>query len=474
MPKTRSGQTIYIDALALVPEKKSGIGFTLEQTLHQLAAKPLDICLVVPLGKAKYLRRYVGPRVRTKTIYLPARVMEMLLRLRLFPPADWLLGRGIYIFPNYRNWPLWRSRSMTYIYDIGFIKFPDMVQPKNQKYLSRYAARWTSRTDKIITITNQVRDEIEKELDQPYTKIAVVYCGVDPSVFRRAGADRIRAAKEKYRIPFKNYLLFVGNIEPRKNLTQLLDAYERLPAAVQEQYGLVLVGSDGWLNEKFNWRLERMQQKGRNVMKVREYVETEDLPALYSGAALLVHPAVYEGFGITPLEAMACETPVAAADIPAIREVAQEAALYFDPADPDSLKAAIVDSVTDDKAVEARVLEGKKRADELSWKQSAAALYEVIEHELKEGPHRRPVIRRLKAFYVATDKEIRKLLGDKAFSQYKPAQAASPKELRALLYRDFLEEQPSLAQHVLLKTYLFTKHVLSEVMKRTYRAARSI
>jgi hypothetical protein len=209
-------------------------------------------------------------------------------------------------------------------------------------------------------------------------------------------------------------------------------------------------------------------------MKVQQYVGTEDLPALYSGAAMLVHPAVYEGFGITTLEAMACETPVAAADIPAIREVAQEAALYFDPADPDSLKAAIVDSVTDDKAVEARVLEGKKRADELSWKQSAAALYEVIEHELKEGPHRRPVIRRLKAFYVATDKEIRKLLGDKAFSQYKPAQAASPKELRALLYRDFLEEQPSLAQHVLLKTYLFTKHVLSEVMKRTYRAARSI
>jgi glycosyltransferase involved in cell wall biosynthesis len=458
--------------LALVPKKKSGIGLTLEQTLKHLAVRPLDICLVVPLGKAKYLGSYLGPNVRAKTIYLPARVMEVLLRLRLFPPADWLLGRGVYIFPNYRNWPLWRSRSLTYIYDIGFIKFPDMVQPKNQKYLSRYVKRWISRTDKIITITNQVRNEIEKELDQPYTKIAVVYCGVDTSVFHRRDAAEVRTVKEKYGIPFKNYLLFVGNIEPRKNLTQLLDAYEKLSEPVQEQYGLVLVGGDGWLNEKFNWRLERMQQKGKHVMKVQQYVGTEDLPALYSGAAMLVHPAVYEGFGITTLEAMACETPVAAADIPAIREVAQEAALYFDPADPESLKDTVLEVIDDEDGVKARVLEGKKRARELGWKQSAAALYEVIEHDMEEGPHRRPVIRRLKALYVACDTGFRRLLGDKAFSEYRPRPVASVKELRATIYDDFLSEQPSYAQDVILRTYLFTKHLFAQTLKAAYRGIR--
>src|SRR4030081_2051898 len=133
-------RSIYIDALALVPAHKSGVGLTLQQTLMSLLknaaiADGYTIYLVVPLGKAKYLSNYVGPNVKIKTICLPAPVLEVFLRFKLFPPADWLLGTGTYIFPNYRNWPLWRSRSLTYLYDVGFVRFPEMVQPKNQKYL---------------------------------------------------------------------------------------------------------------------------------------------------------------------------------------------------------------------------------------------------------------------------------------------------------------------------------------------------
>lgn len=472
MTKPDPGKTIYIDALALVPERKSGVGLTLEQTLKQLASRPLDIRLVVPLGKAKYLRGYLGPNVKTKTIYLPARLMEALLRFRLFPPADWLLGRGVYIFPNYRNWPLWRSRSLTYIYDVGFIKFPETVKPKNQKYLSRYINRWVSRTDKIITITNQVRDEIEKELDQPYTKIAVVYCGIDPSVFYKRKTSEIETAKRKYGVKFKDYLLFVGNIEPRKNLVGLLEAYEQLPPATQEKYGLVIAGADGWLDEEFNTRLKLMQEAGRQVLKISEYVETEDLPALYSGAKLLVHPAIYEGFGITPLEAMACGTPVVVSSIPAIKEVVQGAAFYFDPAGPGSLKEAVIKGLSDGKTRESNIESGKKRAGELTWKHSAADLYEAIKSETKEGPHKRPVIRRLKSMYVSFDTVLRKLLGDKGLDPYRPRQANSPEELRATIYEDFLKEQPSFVQQALLKTYLFTKHFFAETLKTAYRAAR--
>ena len=473
MPKPDTGQTIYIDALALVPARKSGVGLTLEQTLKHLSAKPVDIRLVVPLGKAKYLASYLGPNVRTKTIYLPARLLEALLRLKLFPPVDWLLGYGVYIFPNYRNWPVWRSRSLTYIYDVGFIKFPETVQPKNQKYLSRYVTRWVSRTDRIVTITNQVRDEIEKELNQPYAKIAVVYCGVDSSLFYKRNAAKIAAAKEKYGLDFKDYLLFVGNIEPRKNLLNLLEAYEKLPAALQQKYGLVLVGGDGWLNDEFNQRLTLMQQSGKKVIKLNEYVKTEDLPALYSGATLLVHPAVYEGFGITTLEAMACETPVVASDIPAIREVVQAAAFYFDPFDVRSLRDAIIQGITDNQARAAHILEGKKRAEELTWEQSAADLYEVIAGEFKKGPHKRPILSRLKSLYLSGDIETRKLLGDKALSPYRPQPATSLNELRTTMYDDFLKEQPSFAQELLLKIYLFTKHFLAQILKRTYQGIRS-
>jgi glycosyltransferase involved in cell wall biosynthesis len=472
VPKPDASQTIYIDALALVPKRKSGVGLTLEQTLKHLSAKPLDIRLVVPLGKAKYLGSYLGPNVRTKTIYLPARLMEALLRLRLFPPVDWLLGYGVYIFPNYRNWPLWRSRSLTYVYDVGYIKFPETVQPKNQKYLSRYVSRWVSRADRIVTITSQVRDEIEKELNLPYAKIAVVYCGVDPSVFYRRNASEVEATKEKYGVDFKDYLLFVGNIEPRKNLIKLLDAYEKLPAALQKKYGLVLVGGDGWLNDEFNQRLMLLQQSGKKVIKIDEYVQTEDLPALYSGATILVHPALYEGFGMTTLEAMACETAVVASDIPAIREIIQGSAFYFDPFDTSSLRDAITKGVTDDKAIAIHVRDGKKRAKELTWEQSAAALYEIIEGEFKEGLHKRPILRRLKSRYVAFDTKLRKLLGDKAFSPYRPKPATSLSELRTTIYDDFLAEQPSYAQEFLLKTYLFIKHFLAQILKYIYRGIR--
>jgi glycosyltransferase involved in cell wall biosynthesis len=394
------------------------------------------------------------------------------LRLGLFPPADWLLGQGVYIFPNYRNWPLWRSRSLTYIYDVGFIKFPETVQPKNQKYLSRYIKRWVSRADKIITITSQVKDEIEKELDLPYAKLAVVYCGVDLSIFYKRNVTEIEATKEKYGVYFKDYLLFVGNIEPRKNLVNLLDAYEKLPAALQEKYGLVIVGGDGWLDGEFNRRLMSIQQSGKKVIKINKYVKTEDLPALYSGATILVHPAIYEGFGITTLEAMACETPVAASDIPAIREIIQEAAFYFDPLDASSLSAAITKGVTDHQAIATHVRDGKKRAEELTWKQSADVLYEIIEDEFKEGSHKRPILSRLKSLYVSFDTGIRRLLGDKAFSPYSPKQATNIKELRTAIYDDFLKEQPSYIQALLLKTYLFVKHVLAQILKRTYQSMR--
>jgi alpha-1,3-rhamnosyl/mannosyltransferase len=361
---------------------------------------------------------------------------------------------------------------LTYVYDVGFIKFPETVQPKNQKYLSRYINRWVSRADRIITITDQVSNEIEKELNQPYNKITVVYCGIEPLIFYRRAANEVEAAKEKYGINLKDYILFVGNIEPRKNLVRLLDAYENLPAALQEKYGLVIVGGGGWLNEEFNVRLKQIQQTGKKVLKLKEYVKTKDLPALYSGATILVQPAIYEGFGMTTLEAMACETAVVASDTPAIREIVQDSAFYFDPFDTGSLSEAMIKGITDDQAIDTHVHDGKKRAEDLTWEQSADVLYEVIKGEFKEGLHRRPILSRLKSLYVSFDAEIRKLLGDKALRAYSPKQATSVKELRTSIYDDFLKEQPSYIQELLLKTYLFIRHSSAQILKNTYHGIR--
>ena len=470
-------QTIYIDALALVSQKKSGVGLTLEQIVKNLqlqkGGRKYTIYLVVPLAKARYLRKYLGSNVKTKTIYLPARLMEVLLRLGLFPPADWFLGRGIYLFPNYRNWPLWRSKSLTYIYDLGFLLFPETVQPKNQKYLRRYINRWVWRTDKLVTISHQVMGEIEKHLNVPYNMIEVIYCGVDKSLFYRRTASEIATIKKKYNINFENYFLFVGNIEPRKNLIKLLEAYEKLPDRLRKTYGLVIVGSEGWLNQEFYTRLAQAQADSEKVLKVAQYVKNEDLPALYSGAAALVQPAVYEGFGITPLEAMACETPVAVSDVPAIREVVQTAGCYFDPSSSDSIARALVKVAKNEALRRTLIGEGKKRAEELTWAKTARQLISVIETEIAKGPRNKPVIMRLKALHNRADQKIRAALGEKPYDAYRPRGAKTKQELKQIISQDFAYEQPTLLQIFLLATYLRTKHLLAIPIKKTYRMARS-
>lgn len=472
MSGTTAKKNIYIDALALVPTKKSGIGYSLEQTLIQMSNLPnfndtYHIHLVVPLGKAKYLKRYCNQGITTKTIGLPARGLEILARLNILPPIDWFIGRGIYIFPNYRNWPVWSSRSLTYVYDIGYILVPHTVQPKNRRYLQKYSKRWMARTDRVITITNQVKEEIEKNLDISYTKISVVYCGVDLTVFYRRSAKETTETKAKYNIPYDKYILFVGNIEPRKNLSTLLDAYEKLPTTVRDRYGLVIVGGDGWLNESFNERISTMRREGKQVLKIQKYVVTEDLPALYSGATALVHPAVYEGFGIPPLEAMACEIPTIVSDIPAIREVLQDNTTYFNPYNAQSLTDVLTSLLSDNNLHKTDIKKAKHHAMQLSWTESAKELAMIIEEESqRQITQPSPFVKHLKITYVRTDRLIRSILGEKTLQPYRPKTTDNVQELRTIVYNDFLKEQPSHAQSTLLEMYRACKLVAASTIRR--------
>jgi glycosyltransferase involved in cell wall biosynthesis len=472
-------KSLYIDALALVPKRKSGVGLTVEHTFEKLAEleelKDWRIYLVVPLGKSKYLKPYLKkPNVKVKVIWLPARVIEVLMRARLLPPVDWFLGQGVYIFPNYRNWPVWRSRSLTYVYDTSFIKYPQTVQLKNQKYLTKYIKLWMGRTDKIVTISEQVKSEIERLLGVHYAKIDVVPCGVDSSVFFKRKPGEVDETRKRYGITFKKYLLYVGNIEPRKNLDALLDAYGQLPAGLQKEYGLVIVGGGGWLNDTFFTKLEAMRAKGLQVMKVDKFVEDRDLPAIYSGAELLIHPAIYEGFGITPLEAMACGTAVAVSDLPVIKEVVGEAGAYFDPNYAPSITRAIVTALKDQAATEKRIRAGLRQAEELSWEQSAATLYQAVDREFSHGPHARPLLKRVADIYRRADRLIIMLLGGKGQPPYKPLPASEITELRVNIYDDFLKEQPSRTQVVGLKLYLGIRHFSAHAARKVFYRVRTL
>ena len=464
--------------MALVPDKKSGVGVTIENTLEQLLKMPemkdWKVNLVVTLRKAKYLKRYESANVHIKTIYIFARVLEVLSRTKLLPPVDWFLGRGIYVFPNYRNWPTWKSRSVTYVYDVGYIKHPETVSPKNQRYLERYMPGWLRRTNRVVTISQQVKYEIEKYLGFDESRIDIVPCGVDKSVYYRRNSTEIEAVKKRYGITYDKYFLFVGNIEPRKNLKRLLDAYYGLPAATQKEYGLVFVGGQGWQNEGFYHKLQKMQSEGKNVLKISDYVVSTDLPALYSGAAALVHPAIYEGFGMTPLEAMACGTPVAVADLPVVKEVVQDAGIYFDPYDTAAIVNAIQATLSDAKLVAANVARGLDIASEYSWRHTAHELLNVINREHDLGPRRHPVLFRLRLAYHTLDRKILRLLGERAYPSYVPPAADTTARLRESIIDDFCNEQPTRLQVFAKKIYLGAKHGAAAIVRRGYHMIKAV
>jgi glycosyltransferase involved in cell wall biosynthesis len=383
---------VYLDALSLAPERMSGIGhLTLNLVVGMAASKDFndkyELQLVLPYNKIDAVKTKLrGAKVSYKRVWLPARALEILNRLGILLPVDLFLGKGFYVFPNFKNWPLTkRSVSFTYIHDVGYMKYPEFVQPKNLAYLRKYMPIWLKRTDYILTISRFSKDEIVSRCGVKSSRIDVVYPGVDAEAFSRRSTYEVEQVKSKYGLIGEDYFLFVGNIEPRKNLERLVDAFNKMPADMKKRYSLVLVGGDGWSNANIYQAIRSAKEGGARIIVPEQYVGDDDLPALYSGAIALIYPPLYEGFGIPLVEAMSCGTPVLAADSGPLPEVTGSAAKLFDPLDIDSIKDAMVYVMKDSQARERGVALGLARAKELSVNNEVLSLISVLDERSKEA-----------------------------------------------------------------------------------------
>ena len=210
----------------------------------------------------------------------------------------------------------------------------------------------------------------------PPEKITVIYEAADTR-FRPQPPETVAEARSRYHLP-ERYLLFVGTIEPRKNLGRLLQAFERLRAEKLTD-ALVIVGKRGWLYDDFIAQWEA--SPARDAVIFPGWVDDADLPAIYAGAQALAFPSIFEGFGLPILEAMGCGTPVACSNTSSLPEVAGDAALLFDPQDVDALTDALRRLLSDRDLAEALAARGLAQAARFSWARAAqetAALY----HEL--------------------------------------------------------------------------------------------
>lgn len=236
--------------------------------------------------------------------------------------------------------------------------------------LLRLAVR---RARRIIAISDATRTEIEHRFPAAASKVRVVHLAADPR-FEPVAATDMDRVRDTYDLP-RRFVLFVGTIEPRKNLARLLDAFER----IQEQvpHTLAIAGGKGWKDGSIRARLQRLADAGR--ARSVGFVADADLPALYSAAEAFAFPSVYEGFGLPVVEAMGCGTPVLTSSVSSLPEIAGDAALLVDPFSVDDIATALRRLCLDaDLRAHLRAA-GLARARSFSWERTAEQTIAVYE-----------------------------------------------------------------------------------------------
>jgi alpha-1,3-rhamnosyl/mannosyltransferase len=299
-----------------------------------------------------------------KNTFSPLRIYAKLQSYDIAPPFDIFLPKvDLTIFPNFATWPTIHSKiCATVIHDLTYLYFPDVVEEKNLKHLRRVVPRSIKKADFIITVSEAVKAEIIKEFSLPPEKCIVTTIPPNKSYFQKND----NAIHEKYRIPTRKFIYFIGNLEPRKDLPTLINAYRKLPQKIKNEYSLVLAGGNGWKTEKSRQAIKDAQRAGEKVIHVG-FVDSRDTGAFLQQAVLFVMPSIYEGFGMPILEAMASECPVLASDIPVLREAGGEAAKYAKMQDVSDFSRVMEDIIKSPVLQQEMAAKGKSHVEKFSW-----------------------------------------------------------------------------------------------------------
>ena len=231
MNKTR----VYVDATSLATDKLSGIQHTALEISKALARQGgVEIVLLAPLGTRNIIKKHDTGLLTVRTIPFSKKMLSLIARTRFAPAMDIFIGKGTYLFPDYRNWPLAFSKSITYIHDAAFYLYPETLAPKNLSYIRKNINLWTGRTDLVVTVSQSSKKDLEKALNISPEKIKVVYNGIDPDFYKKKPTKEIQNIKSKYKIK-NDYLLHVGNFEPRKNIPLLVNAYIQISHKINKK-----------------------------------------------------------------------------------------------------------------------------------------------------------------------------------------------------------------------------------------------
>jgi len=377
---TMANMTIYVDVSSAV-HTKAGIGRYAESLAKALLARqPGRVSLFYNRGRATQPPAGLGsvPRRTIRAGYKPWRMAVWLGHLgglsfnRLVPGAE-LFHATEHLLPPLRGVP-----TVLTVHDMIFKLFPEHQKRLNYLYLNATMPLYCRKADAIITVSQSSKRDIVAHYGLDPAKVTVVYEAANPE-FAPLLPGAIEEARRRYGLP-DQFLIHVGTIEPRKNLTRLVEALQRLRDE-GKAIPLVVVGGKGWLYDEFFRRLQGLDV--RSDVHFSGYVPSADLPLLVGAATAAVMPSVYEGFGLPVLEAMGCGTPVACSNASSLPEIGGDAARYFDPYDVEAMALAIREVWIDPELRAEMRIRGLLQAGRFSWDRAAQETLAVYQPLLK-------------------------------------------------------------------------------------------
>jgi glycosyltransferase involved in cell wall biosynthesis len=258
--------------------------------------------------------------------------------------------------------------SVVTVYDLSFVHYPEMLPPTRRMYL-RLFTRWSCRqARRVIAISESTARDLAQTFHLSPEKIDVAVPGVGDQYKPLPEAD-IAAFRQRKGLP-EHFLLFVGTLEPRKNLPMLLRAYAQLPALDRAAAPLVLAGGKGWMYEEI-YRTIEANNLGDTVY-LPGYLPADELPLWYNAAAAFVYPSVFEGFGLPVVEAMACGTPVIVSNVSSLPEAAGDCGISLDPDDVNGWALALSDAIHNADWRADAGARGQARSAQFTWASTAA------------------------------------------------------------------------------------------------------
>ena len=314
------------------------------------------------------------------------------------PGTLWLWGRGGKFVRRDRLDAFWSSSAslpgsvpasvlkLVTVYDLAWLHFPETMSRYNLFVHRIFAEKAIRRADLIVAISRSTAEDLIQFLDVPAEKIKLVYPGISEQYKPRDPLQAAEYISRKYNVS-PRYMAAVGTVEPRKNLTLLVRAMGILKNKGQIGCPLLISGGKGWKNTRLFQEIESAGLT-ENEIRFLGYLPDEDLPLFYAGSQVFLFPSLYEGFGLPPLEAMACGTPAVASDAKCMPEVLGDAAILVPPTDAEGFAAAIARLSLDGSLRRSLRIAGICQAEKFRWEDSVKQLLDAFEGNVGDSVKR--------------------------------------------------------------------------------------